>query len=399
MIKKIFNQCNLYTLLWCIFHLKAWLYQSNVVSVILYGIVMIMSAYYMFKVLSVDGKNSVVRSYTLLLAMFTVYGVINILVCEPVNKMGHVFPTDFYLQNIVRSMIPFYAFYYFTLKGYITKKWLCYISLLFLVVCIPRFYVAESQMMALLMTPGKKVDEVTNNAGYLFCALIPLFCFWNKKPMLQYIGFGICTFYVLSGMKRGAIIITGINLVYYFYFSLKEGSNRRRCITLLLIAALFAFAYYFFQEMLQTSNYFTKRYELTMEGNTSNRDTLYLSFIKMFWNESSLFYLIFGFGADATIRYGENYAHNDWLEITMNQGLLGLSIFFVFWKQLYSFWKTTKTYPILYIATGVCLTQMFLKTFFSMSINDMQIYTTCVLGYSVAIMSLSSEREFAELLD
>lgn len=397
-MKSIFNECNFYTLLWCVFHLKGWLYQGDMISVAAYAIIMVMSLYYTVVVVSKQMSNTLIKSYSILLFLFVVYGAINILFFDNVYTLGHVTPTDFYLQNILKSMLPFYAYFHFTRKGYINKKWLCYVGAIFLLVCIPRFLVAERQMMGLMMSLGKQSDEVTNNAGYFFCALIPLLCFWNKKPLLQYIAFGACTFFVLSGMKRGAILVAGISLFFYFFYSMGKKSKRNRLITLTLVAAFFIFAYFFFQEMLQSSDYFAARYQSTIEGNTSSRNVLYEDFWNKFWNPDNAIAFILGRGADATIRYGSNYAHNDWLEIAMNQGVFGILIFAYFWKKLYQFWKTTKLYPVLYTAVGVCAIQMFSKTFFSMSINDMQIYITCVLGYAVAVMSMSNSKPARDLL-
>lgn len=139
--------------------------------------------------------------------------------------------------------------------------------------------------------------------------------------------------------------------------------------------------------MEDSSAYFMQRLEDTKEGNTSSRSVLYEDFWNMFWNNSNPFSLLFGLGADATIRYGKNYAHNDWLEIAVDHGMIGITVFFVFWKRMLHFWRTTRKYPVIYVALGACVIQLFAKTFFSMSINDMEFYTVLVLGYCVAIVT------------
>ena len=114
-----------------------------------------------------------IKSYNIMVIIFTVYGLINILFFEDVNRGGHIIPTDFFLQNILRSMLPFYAFYAFTKQGYITKKWLCYAAIIVLVISIPRFYFEEIKMMQTMLAQGSSnVEEVTNNAGYLFSAIL-----------------------------------------------------------------------------------------------------------------------------------------------------------------------------------------------------------------------------------
>ena len=102
-----------------------------------------------------------------------------------------------------------------------------------------------------------------------------------------------------------------------------------------------------------------------------------------------------GHGADGTIRLGDNYAHNDWLEIGVNQGLLGIGVFTVFWLSLKKFWKSAKSYNTLFIAVGMFFVVNFSRTFFSMSINDMKIFCTCVLGYAMAVLRSNKNGKIA----
>ena len=384
MKNKVFNVCNIFVLLFCVYHSKGWLYQQDIISIITYGIVMLISAFYMIIVLKKDFNKPFIKSYTLLLLMFAIYGIINILFFDDINKSGHIIPNDFFLQNIVRSMIPFYAFYYFSKEGYINKKWLCWVTVIFLLVCIPRYYVAASKMVDI-----SQRDEVTNNASYLFCALIPLFCFFYKRPIIQYLGIGICMFFVIMGMKRGAILVAAISIIYFLGESLRGARTSSKVSSVILFLGLAAFAFYFVREMYSTSDYFVQRYEDTLEGNTSSRQVLYDTFWNIFVN-GNIFNFIFGHGADGTIRLGPNFAHNDWLEIAVDHGILGLLFFISFWKQVYKTWRQTRRNNILHLAFGVCIIQLFMKTWFSMAINDMEIYTTLVIGFTIAALSDSN---------
>lgn len=386
---KVFNICNIFTLVFCIYHLKGWLYQQDIISIIMYGIVMLISAFYMLAVLRTDWNDPFIKSYTLLLIMFSVYGVINILFFDDINKSGHIIPNDFFLQNIVRSMIPFYAFYSFTKQGFINKRWLCWFALIFLLVCIPRYSISENKMLVLANR-----DEVTNNAGYFFCALIPLFCFFNKRPVIQYLGLGVCVLFVIMGMKRGAMLVTAISLVFFLINSLKDVSLLRKVIIVVFFIGLVAFAYEYAIKMFSNSEYFAQRYYETLEGNSSSREVLYDRFWHLFVNGDIVSFFI-GYGADATIRLGPNFAHNDWLEIAVDHGILGLVFFLAFWKQMFVLWKKTRINNLLHIAFGICALQLFAKTWFSMAINDMEIYTTLIMGFSVA--AISNDRLLAEL--
>ena len=187
------------------------------------------------------------------------------------------------------------------------------------------------------------------------------------------------------GMKRGAILVTALSIVYFFVESLKKTSYRKKILTVFLFGVFAVFVYFFILEMFSNSDYFVERYNETLEGNTSSRSFLYADFFKIIINGDIVTFLI-GNGADGTIRLGPNFAHNDWLEIGINQGLLGIVLFILYWNTAFVFWRRSKVNPTLHVAFGICFIQTFLKTWFSMSINDMQIYTTLVLGFCVAAL-------------
>ena len=132
------------------------------------------------------------------------------------------------------------------------------------------------------------------------------------------------------------------------------------------------------------SAYFQKRLEDSFEGNSSGRDKIYSAMLSFFWNETTPLQFLFGSGANATLRVARVYAHNDWLEIAVNQGLLGLMIymiyFLIFFKTVLSKRNNSSAKLALQLVFIIC----FMKTLFSMSYNDMNIGTTFVLGYCLA---------------
>ena len=139
--------------------------------------------------------------------------------------------------------------------------------------------------------------------------------------------------------------------------------------------------------MLQNSAYFNERLEYTLEGNSSGRDRLYSVFWRHFINESNPFLFLFGNGALATLTISFNAAHNDWLEIAINQGLLGILVYVYYWMMFYKTWKKSKFDSEIYLATGLILLVFFMKTLFSMSYNDMTVYDTLCLGYCMGMIS------------
>ena len=82
------------------------------------------------------------------------------------------------------------------------------------------------------------------------------------------------------------------------------------------------------------NEYLQYRLEVAAQGNISGRDIIY-SNIWNSWLNSNSFHFLFGYGFAASIKItGGSFAHNDWLEILSNFGLLGVIIFAVLFYQV-----------------------------------------------------------------
>ena len=341
---------------------------------------MLMSLFYFLKVIVKPTHLPIMKVLNALTIMLIVYGVYNILFEDTIVTSWTVIPTDFYLKNLLNSLLPIYTYYYFAQNGYITKKWITSFALIFMVVAFGRYIVALHKAMELKMA-GE--DEVTNNAGYYFVALMPLACFFYKRPLIQYLYLAICMILIVAAMKRGAILVGGVCMLLFLYRTISSSSVKKKFVYITLSVILILVAYYFVLHLLSTNLYFQSRLESTLEGNSSNRDKLYTIFYDMMFDRN-FFYMLFGQGADSTVRLGPNYAHNDWLEIGVNQGLFGIMIYIMFMIRLFRFWFAISDKSILKTAMGMVVIIFFLKSIFSMSVNNLEIYVSLVFGYSMA---------------
>jgi len=66
-----------------------------------------------------------------------------------------------------------------------------------------------------------------------------------------------------------------------------------------------------------------------------------------------------------------------------------LLIYLYYWITFYKTWRRSKFDNQIYLAVGLILMIFFLKTFFSMSYNDMTVYVTLCLGYCMGMLSIS----------
>lgn len=188
------------------------------------------------------------------------------------------------------------------------------------------------------------------------------------------------------GMKRGAIAIGLVSAVYFMWQVISKSSGKTRFVIILLSVAICVGVVYFFIHEMATSDYMQHRLESTMEGNSSDRDKLYSYFWRYFTEEASALHYLIGRGANGTLDIYYNYAHNDWLEIAVNHGILELVVYTFYFLCFYKTWKrATNTDAKTILALMLLI--FFAKILFLMSYADMTFVTTAPLGYALATIN------------
>lgn len=381
------NRCDWFIIVWVLYYLQGVLYPiGGAISTVLLGINLLVSIYCAIQVWQMPNHPPYIKGLNLLVLMFSFYGFALILLNPSTihySISGMSMASYNYIKSIYLSILPIYAFYYFTLKGYLTADRLRWWAVVFCISCVLSYYNYMQQAMEKLLQIGSLAEETTNNAGYLFLSLIPIWVLFRNKPFLQYAGLAFCMAFILMGMKRGAILIGGVVVLYLIWQIIKNARGKQRFIVILLTAVLAVAGVYFVIDMMTSSDYFLQRLEATKEGNSSGRDSLYSFFWTYFTDKADAIQYLFGRGANGTLEIYYNYAHNDWLEIAVNQGLLGIIVYAVYWKQFYSTWRQSTNIEAKTILALVGIIY-FAKTIFSMSYGDMTYVCTSVLGYALA---------------
>lgn len=381
------NHCDWFIIVWVLYYLQGVLYPTGgAISTGLLGINLLVSIYCAIKVWRMTNHPPYIKGLNILVLMFSIYGFALILLNPSTihyGLSGMSMASYNYIKCIYLSLLPIYAFYYFSLMGYLTEERLRWWAVVFSISCVVSYYINMQQEMEKLLEIGSSREEITNNAGYLFLSLIPIWVFFRKKPLLQYAGLAFCMAFILMGMKRGAILIGGVVVLYLIWQIIKNARGKQRVIVILLTAFLAVAGVYFVIDMMTSSDYFLQRLEATKEGNSSGRDSIYSFFWTYFTEKADAIQYLFGRGANGTLEIYYNYAHNDWLEIAVNQGLLGIAVYAVYWKQFYSTWRQSTNIEAKTILALVGIIY-FAQTLFSMSYGDMTYVSTSVLGYALA---------------
>ncbi len=380
--KKI---CNIYLCLLVLYYLQGSLYEEGTAAGrVILVLTMAIGAVCAVKALC---KYKLPRFFTalnLFLVMFVVYGIVY-MSTGPIQKADGAFTTPLnYIKNPLISFLPVYAFYYFTKKGVVTERWICTVSVIALALCIVQYYTQMEQAIAMRELKGVQVDEVTNNAGYLFLTVIPLLVLFYRNRLIQFVLLAVLLAFVVMAMKRGAILVGACCLVYFIWNTLRRDSGRDVKVILLLTFGLLVGGYYLIDYMLENSEYFQYRVLETLEGNTSGRDIIYAKLFGYVQNECSSVKILFGSGADYSVAIAGNFAHNDWLELLVDCGLLGVTIYaFYFVSLCGSIFRLPSKNPAKPMAY-LCLFILFASSLFSMSYGDLFFPLALALGYSLA---------------
>ena len=358
-----------YILAWGLYAIQGvFLPTGSIFSQLLLFALILISMYYTYVANTRYRLPTYFIGLNILIAMFTIYGAYLMILYDPADYIVKRDPF-IYLKKIYISLLPIYAFYVFFREKKIEEK---------------KLYIWIGVYMIRAMILGSYATEFTNNMGYLFVSLIPACVFLYKKPLIQYVTLGYCMTFILLGMKRGAIIIGGICLIWFLWNNIKNANIRKKLSVLFLSSILCVAGFLFVRHQMDDSLYFQKRVEQTLGGNSSGRDDLFANLLDYFGNKTTPLQFAFGSGADATLKVGDNYAHNDWLEIAVNQGVLGIVIFILYWF-LFAKECLSKSYNSQEkLALQLLFVIYFMQTLFSMSYNFMSTSATFILGYCLA---------------
>lgn len=350
---------------------------------------MLMGLYYTVKVVAMKGKPVYFKGLNLLFFIFVVYGLVLLFSDHhyviKAKRFGDGTVSNFsFLKSIFLSLPNIYTFYYFSTKKYLTEKLLKGWVFALFGVAVFRFFDNQMSTIQVQLLEGIDSDEVTNNMGYLFVALIPSVALFRHKSFLQYGMMIFCMAFIVMGMKRGAIIVGVLLMLYFLYFNYRYHQSMSKTKVLFFSALIVIAAVYIVQYMMETSDYFMARIAQTEEGGSSGRDAIYEHFWNHFKNETDNVKFIFGNGANATLGIYINYAHNDWLEIAINQGVLGLVAYAFYWLCFLKTIWNTKHNKTARLVLSLAFISFFVETIFSMSYTGYSMMACTTFGYCLA---------------
>lgn len=288
------------------------------------------------------------------------------------------------IRSILITLLPFYPFYYFSLKNQLSSEHLRRYFLIMLPIVVAQYYVTQNQLVSLT----DQLD-VVNNSSYILVYFLP-FIFILKNRFIEITSLSILMYLIVDSAKRSAIIVGVIFTIFFIFFLLQTMEKRKRFYGFLLITLITIGLADYLINIIASNEFLLDRMNSLLEGDSSGRDRI-LTQLYEAWVNSGFMNLLFGFGfaSSLTITNGQ-VAHNDWAELLVNFGLFGIFIFLViyvlFFKYVfYKNWNTGKRILILSLIT-ICILMGLTSRWYS----SMHGYTISILA---AYLVGSKERD------
>lgn len=384
-----FNICNLYLGLWSLYYIQGTIYPmgSIIPRACLILSLLITLIYWGRSILSYQLLPQPLKVMNILVFVLFIYAIIYQLMGDFAIREfdGEIYSGIDNLRAIMGSLLPIFPIFFFTINGYLNPKSIRIWTAIYIFVITCQFIAYETVRSELSIYD---TDGLTNNIAYYFVALLPAILLFTRNKLMMYVFLFYIMCFLIYGMKRGAIFIGIISIVYIIYRDFKTSSIKKKILIILLFGSIIVIMAYYIFYLASSNNYFQYRLEQTLAGESSGRDSYYILFWNSFINESSAIKFLFGGGTYYTVRINGNLAHNDWLEILLNQGILGISIFIAYWfswlKYIKEF-KFTEYFPVLISFWGIFI----MKTLFSMSITDTLVYGMLPIGYCLGRIHLN----------
>ena len=330
------------------------------------------SSNYLYRFFMAGEYNTFSWALTVFLVMNVVYYVLGDSVVNGVHSI-------LVLKKYVFFVLTFYSFYELAKNRLLTTRSLKVFSLLYILICVLQYVL------------GPSIDDMSaleggfvNNNSYLFVSLLPIVGLFMKNKKLYLSLYSVLIYFVILGSKRGAIIAFVFGSFSVFYYLLKEAEKKNKFRNVLFtVIVLVLVGYYAYSQYLK-NYYLHDRIISALDGNSSGRDIIYYKIYNSWYNSSSVWNMLLGYGFNGSRRLTHMYAHNDWLELLAGQGILGIFVYaFVFYGLIRFFVKSSRlmTGQEKSIYLSIC-GMWFAQSIYSMGYGGLFNYTyTLTVGY------------------
>lgn len=258
----------------------------------------------------------------------------NLMICVYVISILHSFKNPFPTKLLnVTIILPYLLFLFTYISANVIKRKVLYGFILFLYLFLVFSY---SQEFTKVLASSLNGQTSQTNASYFILYLLPLVLCINKKWM-QYTSFLIAIIVTLSSAKRSGTIALLLGLLIFILVDLsKQKSNAHKKTNIVwIVAVIMLMSFFVFNNnFIQDLTVFNRLKELEEDGG-SGRTVIFRHTFSMICN-SDMFSILLGHGWDRVVRDSKLglSAHNDFLEVMYDFGIIGIIMYLSFFYYL-----------------------------------------------------------------
>ncbi len=364
MTVRIFNRLNISIILYVVYYLQGVLYPSGSFFSQFFILIFLLIGIQSLCKTVLYNKNPLFIRVWLILYLVLAFSFIvspKIVYGTLYESIGTVETFDQFKGMSIFCLSLFIPFSHIRKYG-IKDSYISNITIIFFILMLIRYFFNKDILSI-------ERDSFTNNVGYFAISVLPYIIFFFKKNrIIALIMFISITLIVIDSAKRGAIVCLAISVLFsvVYYLRMNKLSLKRLCLLLLLMCAFAVVAYY----GVMRNEYLQMRIETTHEDGIGTRSIAYYVLWHHWMSETNLIKLLFGNGISGSVSVWGNYAHNDWLELLIDNGLIGVLLYATFFCSTFVYVNHIKLSFSYKCSAYLILIIWVLKTFFSMGYTE-----------------------------
>lgn len=234
----------------------------------------------------------------------------------------------------ITTILPLFMYIYmYKTVGKISR------SFIFVVVSIGVGYLLVYYLLSYkeMMIYSALNDEVRSSSSYIFLFLLP-FLFDTYKKWLKILFIVIVLTIIVSSLKRGGIVASVLGLMSYFIVDLiiKNKKSGLKVIGAIIGVSIVFFVVILIIEYNTGSNIFDRFLDIKDDGGSGRIDVYKTTYVMI--SQSDFFQYIFGHGYNMVLANSPMNlsAHNDFLEIWYDYGLIALLLYICLYIKAFS---------------------------------------------------------------
>ena len=404
-MQKYLNPSTLYLFCWVVLAFLPYLFFSTKIILALLTYFSVTAIYYAFVLIARYKVPIYFKFLFPFVLVLSLYGIGLIFVGENVYWMATAQYVEkyYYLLWLLTSMMSSVPIYVFASRGWIDDREMKFVFFILLISCIYAYYGSlHFQLQQAAMT-GSTRKDFTITCVYSFLSILPLIVLFKKRIFLQFTLMCVVFVYCVLGAKRGPAILAGISSVFIIFSMFRQSLAWKKIIILIIAIGCFWGIYELISFKMESNSYFSLRVEQTLQGETSGREEYARNVLDYFLHKASNKDFLLGIGAQGTLSVNSSYAHNDWIGILLEQGILGGLLYLLYWIGFVISWLKSWYKSECFLVLGLLILIGFGKTLISMyylPITAEMItssgFFAITLGYYLAKAFPQEEQDFDE---